>query len=149
MFIVYLVAMLLLLFVVFFFKQKTAYEMRISDWSSDVCSSDLGLTQGCFEAIAANGTDEQKNTYLPKLATGEWSGTMCMTEPQAGSDLAAVKTKAHPQDDGSFLLEGSKIFITSGEHEMAGNIIHFTPARLPDSPPGQIGTAAGRERGWQ
>src|SRR3546814_9366535 len=73
--------------------------MRISDWSSDVCSSDL------------------KNTYLPKLATGEWSGTMCMTEPQAGSDLAAVKTKAHPQDDGSFLLEGSKIFITSGEHE--------------------------------
>src|SRR3546814_4905716 len=115
MFIVYLVAMLLLLFVVFFFKQKTAYEMRISDWSSDVCSSDLGLTQGCFEAIAANGTDEQKNTYLPKLATGEWSGTMCMTEPQAGSDLAAVKTKAHPQDDGSFLLEGSKIFITSGE----------------------------------
>src|SRR3546814_18582595 len=66
-----------------------------------------GLTQGCFEAIAANGTDEQKNTYLPKLATGEWSGTMCMTEPQAGSDLAAVKTKAHQQDDGSFLLEGS------------------------------------------
>src|SRR3546814_16042211 len=95
--------------------------MRISDWSSDVCSSDL------------------KNTYLPKLATGAWSGTMCMTEPPAGSDLAAVKTKAHPQDDGSFLLEGSKIFITSGEHAMAGNIIHFTPARLPDSPPGLTG----------
>src|SRR3546814_770684 len=92
--------------------------MRISDWSSDVCSSDL------------------KNTYLPKLATGEWSGTMGRTGPQAGSDLAAVKTKAHPQDDGSFLLDGSKIFITSGEHEMAGNIIHFTLARLPDSPPG-------------
>ncbi|HEX4894698.1 MAG TPA: acyl-CoA dehydrogenase family protein [Solimonas sp.] len=95
-----------------------------------------GLTQGCFEAIAANGSDEQKQTYLPKLATGEWTGTMCMTEPQAGSDLAAVKTKAHPQADGSFLLEGSKIFITSGEHGMADNIIHFTLARLPDSPPG-------------
>ncbi len=95
-----------------------------------------GLTQGCFEALAANGSDEQKNTYLPKLATGEWTGTMCMTEPQAGSDLAAVKTKAYPQEDGSFLLEGSKIFITSGEHEMADNIVHFTLARLPDSPPG-------------
>jgi len=95
-----------------------------------------GLTQGCFEAIAANGTDEQKQTYLPKLASGEWSGTMCMTEPQAGSDLAAVKTKATPQADGSYLLEGSKIFITSGEHGMVDNIIHFTLARLPDSPPG-------------
>lgn len=95
-----------------------------------------GLTQGCFEAIAANGTEEQKNTYLPKLATGEWTGTMCMTEPQAGSDLAAVKTKATPQADGSYLLEGSKIFITSGEHRMADNIVHFTLARLPDSPPG-------------
>ncbi|MGH8432564.1 MAG: acyl-CoA dehydrogenase family protein, partial [Solimonas sp.] len=95
-----------------------------------------GLTQGCFEAIAANGTEEQKQTYLPKLATGEWSGTMCMTEPQAGTDLAAVKTKATPQADGSYLLEGSKIFITSGEHGMVDNIIHFTLARLPDSPPG-------------
>lgn len=95
-----------------------------------------GLTQGCFEAIAANGSEEQKQTYLPKLATGEWTGTMCMTEPQAGSDLAAVKTKATPQPDGSYLLEGGKIFITSGEHGMADNIIHFTLARLPDSPPG-------------
>ena len=95
-----------------------------------------GLTQGCFEAIAANGSEEQKNTYLPKLATGEWTGTMCMTEPSAGSDLAAVKTKAYPQEDGSYLIEGSKIFITSGEHGMVDNIIHFTLARLPDSPPG-------------
>jgi len=95
-----------------------------------------GLTQGCFEAIAANGTPEQLKTYLPKLASGEWTGTMCMTEPQAGTDLAAVKTKAIAQADGSFLLEGNKIFITSGEHGMAENIIHFTLARLPDSPPG-------------
>ncbi len=95
-----------------------------------------GLTQGCFEAIAANGSEAQKNTYLPKLAIGEWTGTMCMTEPQAGSDLAAVKTKAHPQADGSFLIEGSKIFITSGEHGMVDNIIHFTLARRTDSPQG-------------
>lgn len=98
-----------------------------------------GLTTGCFEAIHANGSDEQKQTYLPKLATGEWTGTMCLTEPQAGSDLAAVKTRALPQDDGSFLIEGGKIFITSGEHTMADNIVHFVLARLPDSPPGVKG----------
>jgi len=98
-----------------------------------------GLTVGCFEAILANGSDEQKKTYLPKLGTGEWTGTMCMTEPQAGSDLAAVRTKAIPQDDGSYALEGGKIFITSGEHTMADNIIHFVLARLPDSPPGVKG----------
>ena len=95
-----------------------------------------GLTMGCFEAILANASDEIKNTYLPKLGTGEWTGTMCMTEPQAGSDLAAVKTKATPNGDGSYSLEGGKIFITSGEHTMAENIIHFTLARLPDAPPG-------------
>ena len=71
-----------------------------------------------------------------RLGTGEWTGTMCMTEPQAGSDLAAVKTRATPNGDGSYSLEGGKIFITSGEHGMAENIIHFTLARLPDSPPG-------------
>ncbi len=95
-----------------------------------------GLTMGCFEAILANASDELKQTYLPKLGTGEWTGTMCMTEPQAGSDLAAVKTKATPNEDGSYSLEGSKIFITSGEHTMVENIIHFTLARLPDAPPG-------------
>ncbi len=110
-----------------------------------VCSANVafelyvGLTQDCFEAILANGTDEQRQTYCHKLATGEWTGTMCMTEPQAGSDVGAVKTKATPQDDGSYLLEGQKIFITSGEHEMVDNIIHFTLARLPDSPPGVKG----------
>ena len=95
-----------------------------------------GLTMGCFEAILANASDELKQIYLPKLGTGEWTGTMCMTEPQAGSDLASVKTKATPNGDGSYSLEGGKIFITSGEHTMAENIIHFTLARLPDSPPG-------------
>lgn len=95
-----------------------------------------GLTAGCFEALHASASDEIKQTYLPKLATGEWSGTMCLTEPQAGSDLAAVKTKATPQADGSYLIEGGKIFITSGEHTMADNIIHFVLARLPDAPAG-------------
>ena len=110
-----------------------------------VCSANvafelyIGLTQDCYEAIEASGTDEQKQTYCHKLATGEWTGTMCMTEPQAGSDVGAVKTKAIPQEDGSFAIEGSKIFITSGEHKMADNIVHFVLARLPDSPPGVKG----------
>lgn len=98
-----------------------------------------GLTMGCFEAILANASDELKQTYLPKLGTGQWTGTMCMTEPQAGSDLAAVKTRATPNGDGSYSLEGGKIFITSGEHTMAENIIHFTLARLPDAPAGVKG----------
>jgi len=98
-----------------------------------------GLTIGCFEALHANASDELKQTYLPKLSTGEWSGTMCMTEPQAGSDVGAVKTKAIPQADGSYAIEGSKIFISSGEHGMADNIIHFVLARLPDSPAGVKG----------
>jgi alkylation response protein AidB-like acyl-CoA dehydrogenase len=98
-----------------------------------------GLTMGCFEAIHATATDEIKNTYLPKLGTGEWTGTMCITEPQAGSDVGAAKTKATPNGDGSYSIEGGKIFITSGEHEMAENIIHFVLARLPDSPPGVKG----------
>jgi alkylation response protein AidB-like acyl-CoA dehydrogenase len=99
----------------------------------------VGLTQDCFEAILANGTDEQKQTYCHKLATGQWTGTMCMTEPQAGSDVGAVRTKAIPQADGSYAIDGQKIFITSGEHGMADNIIHFVLARLPDSPPGVKG----------
>jgi len=98
-----------------------------------------GLTIGCFEALHANASDADKQKYLPKLASGEWAGTMCMTEPQAGSDVGAVKTKATPQADGSYSIEGSKIFISSGEHDLAGNIIHFVLARLPDSPPGVKG----------
>ncbi|HEY0973790.1 MAG TPA: acyl-CoA dehydrogenase family protein [Solimonas sp.] len=107
-----------------------------------LCSANIafalypGLTQGCFEAIQAAGDAEQKATYLPKLASGEWTGTMCITEPQAGTDLAAVKTKATPNGDGSYAIDGGKIFITSGEHGMADNIVHFVLARLHDSPPG-------------
>ncbi len=110
-----------------------------------ICSGNVafalypGLTGGCFEAILANGSDEQKNTYLPKLSSGEWTGTMLLTEPQAGTDLAAVKTKAIPQADGSYKLEGGKIFITSGEHEMAENIIHFALARIEGAVPGVKG----------
>ena len=98
-----------------------------------------GLTTGCFEALYANASDEIKQTYLPKLSTGQWSGTMCITESHAGSDVGAAKTKATPNGDGSYAIEGGKIFITSGEHEMAENIIHFVLARLPDSPPGVKG----------
>jgi alkylation response protein AidB-like acyl-CoA dehydrogenase len=98
-----------------------------------------GLTIGCFEALHASASDDLKKTYLPKLGTGEWTGTMCMTEPQAGSDVGAVKTKAVPQPDGSYRIEGSKIFISSGEHGLADNIIHFVLARLPDSPAGVKG----------
>ncbi len=98
-----------------------------------------GLTTGAFEAIEASASEAIKNTYLPKLGNGEWMGTMCMTEPQAGSDVGAVKTRATPNGDGSYALEGSKIFITSGEHDMTDNIVHFVLARLPDSPPGVKG----------
>jgi alkylation response protein AidB-like acyl-CoA dehydrogenase len=98
-----------------------------------------GLTTGCYEAIHACGSDEQKKTYLPKLASGEWGGTMCITEPQAGSDVGSIKTRALPQADGSWALEGNKIFISSGEHDLTDNIIHFVLARLPDSPPGVKG----------
>ena len=110
-----------------------------------VCSADVafalypGLTVGCFEGILASATDEIKQTYLPKLATGEWTGTMCLTEPQAGSDLGAVKTKATPNDDGSYSLEGGKIFITSGEHTMTDNIVHFVLARVAGAPDGVKG----------
>jgi alkylation response protein AidB-like acyl-CoA dehydrogenase len=110
-----------------------------------LCSADVafalypGLTVGCFEGLLASASDEIKQTYLPKLATGEWTGTMCLTEPQAGSDLGAVKTKAVPNEDGSFSLEGGKIFITSGEHTMADNIVHFTLARIEGGPAGVKG----------
>jgi alkylation response protein AidB-like acyl-CoA dehydrogenase len=98
-----------------------------------------GLTTGCFEAILASGDEKTKQTYLPKLSTGEWTGTMCITEPGAGSDVGAAKTKATANGDGSYAIEGGKIFITSGEHTMVPNIIHFVLARLPDSPPGVKG----------
>lgn len=96
------------------------------------------LNQGAIEAIELVGSDEQKNTYIPNLVSGKWTGTMCLTEPQAGSDLAAVRTKAVPNGD-HYLLSGQKIFITFGEHDLAENIIHLVLARLPDAPEGTKG----------
>lgn len=93
------------------------------------------LTVGSIEAIEYHGSDELKQTYLTKLVSGEWTGTMNLTESDAGSDLAAVKTKAVPQDD-HYLVSGQKIFITWGDHQMTDNIIHLVLARLPDAPPG-------------
>ena len=97
------------------------------------------LTNGAIEAIALRGSDEQKTAYLPKMVSGEWTGTMNLTEPQAGSDLAAVRTRAEPQGDGTYRLFGQKIFITYGEHDLTDNIIHLVLARLPDAPEGVKG----------
>jgi len=97
------------------------------------------LTDGAIEALLTAGTDEQKETFLPKLISGEWTGTMNLTEPQAGSDLAAVRTRAEPQGDGTFKVFGTKIFITYGEHDMADNIVHLVLARTPNAPEGVKG----------
>ena len=96
------------------------------------------LTQGAIEAVSAHGSEQQKETYLAKLVSGEWTGTMNLTEPQAGSDLAAVRTKAKPNGD-HYLISGQKIFITYGDHDMTENIIHLVLARLPDAPEGVKG----------
>ncbi len=97
------------------------------------------LTDGAIEALLTAGSQEQRSRYLPRLVSGEWTGTMNLTEPQAGSDLALVRTRAVPQDDGTYRLFGQKIFITYGEHDMADNIVHLVLARLPDAPPGVKG----------
>jgi alkylation response protein AidB-like acyl-CoA dehydrogenase len=95
-----------------------------------------GLSNGAYEALKAHGTQEQKDMYMSHLSLGDWSGTMCLTEPGAGSDLGQVRTKAVSQDDGSFLIEGGKIFITAGEHDLTDNILHLVLARTPDAPAG-------------
>jgi len=97
------------------------------------------LTAGAIEALSQHGSEEQKATYLHKLVSGEWTGTMNLTEPQAGSDLAAVRTRAVRQDDGTYRISGQKIFITWGEHSVTKNIIHLVLARTPDAPPGVKG----------
>ena len=96
------------------------------------------LNQGAIELLEAHASDEQKASYLPRMVTGEWTGTMCLTEPQAGSDLAAVRTKAIPYGDG-YRISGQKIFITYGDHDFAENIVHLVLARLPDAPAGTRG----------
>ena len=98
-----------------------------------------GLTHGAYEALHAHGTDEQKSLYLPKLTSGEWTGTMCLTEPHCGTDLGLLRTKAEPQADGTYRITGNKIFISAGEHDMVSNIVHLVLARLPDAPVGSKG----------
>ncbi len=100
-----------------------------------------GLTHGAASAILAHGTDAQKETFLPKMVSCEWTGTMNLTEPHCGTDLGLMRTKAEPQDDGSFKLSGQKIFISSGEHEMADNIIHLVLAKIPGGPDGIKGVS--------
>ena len=97
------------------------------------------LTQAAIEALVEHGTDEQRATYLDKLISGEWAGTMCLTEPHAGSDVGALSTKAVRQDDGTYEITGTKIFITWGDHDLTDNIIHLVLARTPDAPPGTKG----------
>ena len=97
------------------------------------------LTQGAIEALAQHGTERQKRLVLPKLVSGEWTGAMCLTEPQAGSDLAALTTMARPDGNGGYLLSGQKIFISWGDHDATDNICHLVIARTPDAPPGVKG----------
>ncbi|MCF8159307.1 MAG: acyl-CoA dehydrogenase C-terminal domain-containing protein [Polaromonas sp.] len=100
-----------------------------------------GLTHGAYNALAAHGTKAQKATYLHKMTSGEWTGTMCLTEPHCGTDLGLMRTKAVPQGDGTYKITGNKIFISAGEHDLTENIIHLVLARLPDAPPGIKGVS--------
>jgi len=98
-----------------------------------------GLSHGAYECLHAHGTPEQKATYLTKLTSGEWTGTMCLTEPHCGTDLGLLRTKAEAQADGSYQITGAKIFISAGDHGLAENIVHLVLARLPDAPAGSKG----------
>ena len=113
----------------------------IEMWNSAAMAFGLGpvLTMAGIDALVTHGSDELKRAYLPKLVSGEWMGTMQLTEPQAGSDVGALRTKAERVADGSYRITGQKIFITYGEHDLTDNIIHLVLARLPDAPPGTKG----------
>jgi acyl-CoA dehydrogenase len=113
----------------------------IEMWNSAAMAFAVGplLTVAAIDALYAHGSDELKKTYLAKLVSGEWTGTMQLTEPQAGSDVGALRTRAERTPDGTYRLMGQKIFITYGEHDLTENIIHFVLARLPDAPPGTRG----------
>ena len=110
-----------------------------------LCSSNMsfglypGLSHGAYLAIYHHGTEALKQTYLPKMVSGEWSGTMCLTEPHCGTDLGLLRTKAAPNGDGTYTITGNKIFISAGEHDLTSNIIHLVLARLPDAPAGVKG----------
>lgn len=107
-----------------------------------ICSSNMsfgmypGLSEGAYRALYLHGSEELKQIYLPKLVSGEWSGTMCLTEPHCGTDLGLIRTKAVPEDGGSYRITGTKIFISAGEHDLTENIVHLVLARLPDAPEG-------------
>ena len=113
----------------------------IEMWNSACMAFGIGplLTMAAADTLARAGSDDLKATYLGKLVSGEWFGTMQLTEPQAGSDVGALRTRATRAGDGSYRITGSKIFITYGEHDLTDNIIHFVLARLPDAPPGTKG----------
>ncbi len=110
-----------------------------------MCSSNLsfgmypGLSHGAYSALHAHGSEALKSLYLPKLVSGEWSGTMCLTEPQCGTDLGLIRTRASRADDGSYRITGTKIFISAGEQDLTENIVHLVLAKLPDAPPGVRG----------
>ncbi|MES2585094.1 MAG: acyl-CoA dehydrogenase C-terminal domain-containing protein [Pseudomonadota bacterium] len=110
--------------------------MGAANWSFNMYP---GLSIGCINTLLQYGTDAIKTVYLPRLVAGEWTGTMCLTEPQCGTDLAQVKTRAEPQADGTYALTGTKIFISSGDHDLAENIVHIVLARLPGAPEGTRG----------
>ncbi|MFL5334462.1 MAG: acyl-CoA dehydrogenase family protein, partial [Geminicoccaceae bacterium] len=98
-----------------------------------------GLSQGAYDALARHGDQRLKSIFLPRLADGSWSGTMCLTEPQCGTDLGLIRSKAVPTGDGSFRVDGTKIFISAGEHDLTENIVHLVLAKLPDAPAGTRG----------
>ena len=98
-----------------------------------------GLTQGAIAALYVHGSEEQKQTYLPKMIEGAWTGTMNLTEPHCGTDLGLLKTKAVPNGDGSYAITGTKIFISAGEHDLAENIVHLVLARIEGAPQGTKG----------
>lgn len=116
---------------------NSLYEMLNS--ASQAWTMYPGLSHGAYECLHAHGSEEQKKLYLPRLVSGEWTGTMCLTEAHCGTDLGLLRSKAEPQADGSYKLTGGKIFISAGEHDMAENIVHLVLARLPDAPKGTKG----------
>ena len=117
--------------------QNSFYEMLNS--SNQAWTMYPGLSHGAYECLHEHGTEQQKALYLPKLVSGEWTGTMCLTEAHCGTDLGLLRSKAEPQADGSYKITGSKIFISAGEHDMAQNILHLVLARLPGAPIGTKG----------
>ena len=120
-----------------FVLNQCLYEMMNS--ANQAWTMYPGLSHGAYEALHAHGTEEQKKIYLPKLTSGEWTGTMCLTEPHCGTDLGLLRTKAEPQADGTYKITGNKIFISAGEHDFTENIVHLVLARLPDAPKGSKG----------